>query len=69
MPTKYTNQARNSKVSYLVDDDHRVRREVWVAGDLPQQEPLRKEQNARASSPGRVEAHLEGKSGGGGGSA
>lgn len=47
--------------SHLVDDDHRVRRQVRVAGDLPQEEPLREKQNARASSPGRVEAHLEWK--------
>ena len=33
--TKIRNKECNSNLSHLINDDHRVRREVWVAGDLP----------------------------------
>lgn len=61
-PTAATEMKRihvyRRRPTYLIDDDNRVSRQVWIAGDLPQEEALGEEKDAGRSPPGRVEAHL-----------
>ena len=45
-------------LSYLIHDDYRVRRQIRVAGDLPEEQTLREEQDTGGLSPGGVESDL-----------